>query len=183
MDRRRRNKSIEQRQINIQRLKEYRSKLILFPINEKRKLRKGEATPEERKVTQLKGTVMPIRNAKPVVSVRAMTSREKKFGAFLTMKKARSDARLVGIRAKKAKEASENPDDVTKVQAAAPVKKGKKWTRTTTSLIALKSNKRNWKCYNGVFGVLCWNSLSFAGKLSLSWQLSAVNRRIKPFKL
>ena len=112
IDRRRRNKSIEQRQINVQRLKEYRSKLILFPINEKKKLRKGEATAEERKVaTQLRGEVMPIRNAKPVVSVRAITDAEKKFGAFLTLKKNRSDARLVGIRAKKAKEAAENAEN------------------------------------------------------------------------
>lgn len=128
VDRRRRNKSIEQRQINIQRLKEYRNKLILFPAHEKRKLRKGEASEEERKVaTQLRGEVMPITNAKPVVSVRAITAAEKKFGAFLTTKKARSDARLVGIRAKKAKEATDNPEDMTKTpQAAAPSKKGKK---------------------------------------------------------
>lgn len=128
IDRRRRNKSIEQRQINVQRLKEYRSKLILFPVHEKRKLRKGEATPEERKVaTQLRGEVMPIRNPKPVVSVRAITDAEKKFGAFLTLKKNRSDARLVGIRAKKAKEAAENVDDPTKgAAAAATVKKAKK---------------------------------------------------------
>lgn len=37
---------------------------------------------------------------------------------------ARADARLVGIRAKRIKEASENPDDVTKV--AKEPKKGKK---------------------------------------------------------
>lgn len=112
----------------MQRLKEYRSKLILFPVHEKRKLRKGEATPEERSVaTQLRGEVMPIRNAKPVVSVRSITDAEKKFGAFLTLKKNRSDARLVGIRAKKAKEAAENVDDPTKGAAAAgAAKKGKK---------------------------------------------------------
>ena len=126
IDRRRRNKSIEQRQINVQRLKEYRSKLILFPIHEKAKLRKGEATPEERKVaTQLRGDIMPIRNAKPQIAVRAITDVEKKFGAYLTLRKNRSDARLVGIRAKKAKEAAEGVDDPTKAAAAAP-KKGKK---------------------------------------------------------
>lgn len=36
IDPRRRNKSIESLQTNSQRLKEYKSKLILFPINEKK---------------------------------------------------------------------------------------------------------------------------------------------------
>ncbi|XP_059622477.1 large ribosomal subunit protein eL13 [Phlebotomus argentipes] len=127
VDRRRRNKSVEQRQINIQRLKEYRNKLILFPIHEKRKLQKGEAPPETCKLaTQVKRKVMPIRNPKPTVTVRAITNRERKFSAFKTMKKARSDARLVGIRAKKAREASENPEDISKVPATKEPKKAKK---------------------------------------------------------
>lgn len=44
VDHRRRNKSVESLQQNVQRLKEYRSKLILFPIHPNRKLKKGEAT-------------------------------------------------------------------------------------------------------------------------------------------
>lgn len=44
VDARRRSKSQESLQLNIQRLKEYRSKLIVFPRREKKKLRKGEAT-------------------------------------------------------------------------------------------------------------------------------------------
>mgnify|MGYP003623425289 CR=1 FL=1 len=44
VDHRRRNKSIESLQQNVQRLKEYRSKLILFPIHANKKVRKGEAT-------------------------------------------------------------------------------------------------------------------------------------------
>ena len=46
------------------RLKEYQSKLILFPVNSK-KPRKGEATEEDiKKASQLAGSVIPI---KPVV--------------------------------------------------------------------------------------------------------------------
>lgn len=41
---------------------------------------------------------------------------------MLMFRKARADARLVGIRAKRAKDAAENPEDVTKV---AKEKKGK----------------------------------------------------------
>ncbi|XP_037959545.1 60S ribosomal protein L13 [Teleopsis dalmanni] len=114
VDRRRKNKSLESRQRNVHRLKEYRSKLILFPINEK-KIRKGESTLEECKLaTQLKGPVMPIKQDEPVVEFREITKEEKKFKAFATLRKARSDARLVGIRAKRAKENADNPDDVGK---------------------------------------------------------------------
>ncbi|XP_016965086.1 60S ribosomal protein L13 [Drosophila biarmipes] len=111
VDKRRKNKSLESRQRNIQRLKEYRSKLILFPINEK-KIRKGESSLEECKLaTQLKGPVMPITNEQPaVVEFRDVTKEEKKFKAFATLRKARTDARLVGIRAKRAKEAAESED-------------------------------------------------------------------------
>lgn len=88
VDRRRRNKSVEGQQENIQRLKEYRSKLILFPVHEKRKLRKGEATEEERKVaTQFKGPVLPIKKAVPEIEYRQITEEEKKFNAFHTLRR------------------------------------------------------------------------------------------------
>ncbi|EDW28436.1 GL18951 [Drosophila persimilis] len=110
VDFRRKNKSLESRQRNIQRLKEYRSKLILFPINEK-KIRKGESSVEECKLaTQLRGPIMPIKAEKPVVEFREVTKDEKKFKAFATLRKARTDARLVGIRAKRAKEAAESEE-------------------------------------------------------------------------
>merc|ERR1711922_69951 len=64
VDHRRKNKSVESLQLNTQRLKEYESKLILFPVNSK-KPRKGDATADEiSKATQLAGEVMPV---KPVV--------------------------------------------------------------------------------------------------------------------
>lgn len=43
VDPRRRNKSHESVQQNVQRLKEYKAKLIIFPKNENKKLKKGEA--------------------------------------------------------------------------------------------------------------------------------------------
>nr|CAD7429972.1 unnamed protein product [Timema monikensis] len=123
VDHRRRNKSIESLQQNVQRLKEYRSKLILFPIHPSKKLRKGEATEEERKVAvQLKTTVMPIKQPTIKPKARRVTEEDKKFSAFTTLRKARADARLVGIRAKRVKDAAENPEDVSK----AATKEGKK---------------------------------------------------------
>ncbi|KAJ8686347.1 hypothetical protein QAD02_022141 [Eretmocerus hayati] len=117
VDPRRRNKSVESLQQNAQRLKEYKAKLILFPLNEK-KIKKGEATPEECKVAaQVKGEVMPqgLHQAAAKAKARVITEDEKKFNAYIALRKARADARLVGIRAKRVKDAAENPDDVTKV--------------------------------------------------------------------
>ena len=105
VDHRRVNKSVESLQLNTQRLKEYKSKLILFPLNAK-KPRKGEATAEEvSKATQLVGKVMPV---KPVVrrqKAMAVTEDMKNFKAFNTIRQARAYQRLHGIRAKKAAEA------------------------------------------------------------------------------
>lgn len=88
MDHRRRNKSIESLQLNAQRLREYRSKLILFPQRNNKKLRPGEATPEERKLaTQLQTEVLPIKQSQIKLKARAVTDDEKKFQAFITLRK------------------------------------------------------------------------------------------------
>lgn len=88
VDRRRRNKSVEGQQENIQRLKEYRSKLILFPVHANRKLRKGEATEEERKTaTQHTGPVLPLVKAQPEIEFRKITDEERKFNAFHTLRR------------------------------------------------------------------------------------------------
>lgn len=80
-------------------------------MHEKKKLRKGEATPEERKLaTQLTGQVMPIKNAEPVIEFREITDKEKAFSAFKAIRQARTNAKLIGIRAKKAREAAENEE-------------------------------------------------------------------------
>lgn len=69
---------------------------------------------------------MPFKHQAPAKAKASVLSDEdKKFSAYVTLRKARADARLVGIRAKRAKDASENPDDVTKV-AASKEKKAKK---------------------------------------------------------
>merc|ERR1711872_571018 len=60
VDYRRRNSSMESLQSNVQRLKEYKSKLILFPRKEGQP-KKGEASAEELKLAkQLTGDVLPI---------------------------------------------------------------------------------------------------------------------------
>merc|ERR1712177_188151 len=114
VDHRRRNQSVESLQLNSQRLKEYKSKLILFPLNSK-KPRKGDSTAEElSKAVQLAGEVMPV---KPVVKrARAMevTDDMKKFQAFQTIRQARSFQALHGIRAKRAADAEADNIDKKK---------------------------------------------------------------------
>merc|ERR1712062_827926 len=112
VDHRRKNKSLESLQRNVQRLKEYQSKLILFPVNSK-KPRKGEATEEDiKKASQLKGTVIPITAVVKRQRAMELTDDLKKFKAFNSVRQARAVARLWGIRAKKAKEAE--ADDLSK---------------------------------------------------------------------
>jgi large subunit ribosomal protein L13e len=109
VDYRRRNKSMEGLQLNAQRLKEYRAKLIIFPKKQS-KPRKGDATEEEQKVaTQLTGKLMPIKVKAIVKTERArpITDAEKKYSAFVAIRQARAHKRLAGKRAKKAKEGGE----------------------------------------------------------------------------
>ncbi|XP_045192477.2 60S ribosomal protein L13-like [Mercenaria mercenaria] len=117
VDYRRRNRSMESLQQNVQRLKEYKSKLILFP-KKASKPAKGDATAEEIKMaTQLPGTVMPIRQSIRREKARAITADEKRYNPYVALRTARANKRLQGYREKKAKE---------KAQEDIPSAKGKK---------------------------------------------------------
>ncbi|UYV67264.1 RPL13 [Cordylochernes scorpioides] len=112
VDHRRRNKSVESLQLNSQRLKTYMTKLVVFP-RKSAKPRKGDSSAEEIKLaTQLKGVIMPYRSSKrkearvPEVDKEG----EKKMSVYEILRKARVDAKLVGVREKKAKEAQESLD-------------------------------------------------------------------------
>merc|ERR1719419_818178 len=108
VDYRRRNSSMESLQSNVQRLKEYKSKLILFPRHPA-KPKKGDATEEEMKLaTQLKrASVMPIVDPIRREKARAITEDEKKFKAFIVLRQARINKKLFGKREKKRREAEE----------------------------------------------------------------------------
>lgn len=72
------------------------------------KLRKGEASEEERKLaTQLSGTIMPLVKTTVPIEFRALKEDEKKFSAFNAIHCARVAARTAGKRAKAAKDAAE----------------------------------------------------------------------------
>jgi large subunit ribosomal protein L13e len=98
---------LESLQSNVQRLKVYKSKLILFP----RKIsapKKADATAEELKLaTQLKTQVLPIRQRVKRLRGRKITDEEHKFSAFTTLRQSFATARLWGKREKRAKEKAE----------------------------------------------------------------------------
>jgi len=57
--------------------------------------------------TQLKGEILPIRQPVQRLKARAVTDEEKKYSVYEAMRVARIDAKLVGVREKKAKQKAE----------------------------------------------------------------------------
>jgi large subunit ribosomal protein L13e len=107
VDYRRTNRSVESLQANVQRLKEYRAKLILFPRNAK-KPKKADSSPEELKLAaQLRGTIQPLRVVQRREKAREVSEELKKFSVYAHLRRVRSDVRLRGKREKKALEAAE----------------------------------------------------------------------------
>jgi len=112
VDHRRRNKSEKSVKENVQRLKVYKSKLVLFP--RKKKLQKGKKPNKDNasaadvaKATQNTSRVLlPVRHASVKTRTRKITDEEKntKTTAYAWLRKARADARLVGIRKKRAED-------------------------------------------------------------------------------
>ena len=109
VDHRRKNRSAESLQLNAQRLKEYKAKLIVFP-RKRGKPKAGDADLAElEKAEQLKGPLLPMPtpfvDEEPVV----ITAEMKEFEAYHTIRMARADYRLFGVRQKNrlAKESKE----------------------------------------------------------------------------
>jgi len=107
VDHRRKNRSTESLQANVQRLKEYKTKLILFPKKASKPKAGDSEAAELALATQLQGQVQPILQTRQAEKARKVTEEEKKISVFNSMRIARANARLVGIRAKRAKEAAE----------------------------------------------------------------------------
>ncbi|KAF7636594.1 60S ribosomal protein L13 [Meloidogyne graminicola] len=108
IDYRRTNRSVESIERNAKRLKEYRSRLIIFP----KKLsnpKKGDSSPEELKLaSQVAGkVVMPHKEQKPRLKAQPLTDELKNFKVYCHLRRVRADASLKGKRDKKAKEAAD----------------------------------------------------------------------------
>ncbi|KAG0272203.1 60S ribosomal protein L13 [Linnemannia exigua] len=109
VDARRRNKSEESLQLNVQRLKAYKAKLIVFPRKAGKTKAGDSAAAELSAAVQLTGPVFPVAQTWTKEKARKITEAEKNNSAYEQHRKARSVARLHGIREarRKAKEEEE----------------------------------------------------------------------------
>jgi len=110
VDHRRKNRSLEGLQTNVQRLKTYKAKLVVFPRSARaRKPKAGDSSPEElATATQVQGAYMPISQEKPSVEIIKVTDEMKNFKAYAKLRIERMNKRLVGVRMKKAAEAEKD---------------------------------------------------------------------------
>jgi large subunit ribosomal protein L13e len=96
---------------NVARLKEYRARLILFP-RKAGKPKKGDSSKDELSAAKDAETARSTMAALPIVNVKHGISEIKKSempapvegGAYRKLREARSEARLVGKREKRAKD-------------------------------------------------------------------------------
>lgn len=107
VDHRRKNRSVESLESNVARLKAYKARLVVFPRRSSFKPKAGDSSREETsKAQQLVGPLMRVRTPAPVVQTATITDAMREFSAFQTLRRARNDAYMVGIREKRAKEAA-----------------------------------------------------------------------------
>jgi len=106
IDRRRRNISEEALAKNVQRLKAYKSKLVVFPRNaSSKKIKKGDAPKEARDAAvQAVGALLPVKNATPRFVARKITTAEKDAEVRTLLRTTLLNTKLWGRREKRAKD-------------------------------------------------------------------------------
>ena len=112
VDHRRRNKSVQSLERNVLRLKEYKQKLILFPINAA-KPQIGDTTDKEvlAKVSQLgAGELMPFKETSELETM-SKSDITQKGSVFDDLRRERADRRLFGVREKKGREQAEAAEE------------------------------------------------------------------------
>ncbi|CAO3630244.1 unnamed protein product [Cunninghamella echinulata] len=107
VDHRRRNKSQESLELNVQRLKAYQAKLIVFPRKAGHPKKGDSEATEVASAVQLKSALFPIEQVSKAPEARAITADEKKVNAYMKLRYARSAARTLGAREKRARDKAE----------------------------------------------------------------------------
>ncbi|KLO17054.1 ribosomal protein L13e [Schizopora paradoxa] len=105
VDHRRRNLSEEGLNLNVQRLKAYKEKLILFP-RKAGKPKKGDSSVEDLKAETTRASV-PLPNPYSHEAPRKITQDEKDFEAYKTLRVERANTRYEGARKDRAKKKAE----------------------------------------------------------------------------
>ncbi|CAG9463812.1 unnamed protein product [Pedinophyceae sp. YPF-701] len=106
VDHRRRNRSVEGMQANVERLKEYKAKLVVFPKNAKKPKAGDSSAADCAAATQLTGTVLPLAKKEKKVEFAAITADMKAKRAYATLRLAQMNQRRDGQRKKAAEEAA-----------------------------------------------------------------------------
>jgi large subunit ribosomal protein L13e len=119
VDHRRRNRSEEGLKLNVERLEAYKARLVVFP-KKAGKVKKGDtegASKDTERLSRL-AAAFPIPNgAGELEQPREITSEEKNApSAYDQLRKARSDARLVGVRAERERKKREEEEAKKKVR-------------------------------------------------------------------
>lgn len=102
VDYRRTNLSVESLQRNVQRLKAYKAKLVVFPRKSLNKPKAGDAAPEETKnAVQVAGALFPITRTVLKSESAVITEEMKEESVFAKLRVARADARIAGKQKKR----------------------------------------------------------------------------------
>ncbi|KAI9022833.1 ribosomal protein L13e [Phycomyces nitens] len=107
VDHRRRNKSQESLELNVQRLKAFKAKLIVFPRKSGSPKKGDSEAAEIASAVQFRGAILPVKQVAAAPEARAITADEKKQNAYMKLRYARSEARTLGAREKRAKDKAE----------------------------------------------------------------------------
>ncbi|KAF2500848.1 ribosomal protein L13e [Lophium mytilinum] len=118
VDPRRQNISEESLKANVERLQEYKKRLILFPRRHG-KTKTGDASAEDVKAAKKGDTLSSLASVLPIKNVIEFTeakigSVEKTESPYKTLRAARSEARLVGVRAKRAQAKADEKESAKK---------------------------------------------------------------------
>jgi len=88
-------------------LKAYKAKLIVFP-RKAGKAKKGDSEAAEvASAVQLRGPLFPVEQVAAAPEARAITAEEKSTNAYMKLRYARSAARTLGAREKRARDKAE----------------------------------------------------------------------------
>merc|ERR1712137_927614 len=106
VDHRRRNRCTESLQVNVERLKTYKSKLLIFPKGSGKKCVKKGDTPRSELANVSQNTlkeIIPIPKPSLRVKARAITQEDKDLKAWRAVRKQRTASHYLGERLKKQK--------------------------------------------------------------------------------
>ena len=117
VDPRRQNLSEESLKANVERLQEFRKRLILFP-RRNGKTKQGDASAEDIKAAKsgenvVRTNILPIKNT-PSVTEGAIADFKSEENAYRKLRDARSEARLIGKRAARAAAKAEEEENKKK---------------------------------------------------------------------